>query len=251
MPRTLSGTINHHPNPTQGLASPPRETAPVRHLDTANSLPIQPTVNKEAAPEPHRAATVPPQKAVPPIEQRPIPIRLKSGLSNLEHPPNTHHVLLVDDNSINLQLLVMFMKKISLPYSSAADGLQALEKYKSCAPSPKVRSPILAQSPTSLRNQTQQRLAVDLDGPRPTVKGTAELQFTFVLMDISMPVMDGLESTRRIRRFEQENGLRKAVIIALTGLASAEAQRDALEAGVDFYLPKPVRFADLKRLLDV
>jgi CheY-like chemotaxis protein len=92
---------------------------------------------------------------------------------------------------------------------------------------------------------------VDLGSPAPTANGTIEVQFTYVLMDISMPVMDGLESTRRIRRYEQENGLRKAVIIALTGLASAEAQRDALEAGVDFYLPKPVRFADLKRLLDV
>jgi CheY-like chemotaxis protein len=70
-------------------------------------------------------------------------------------------------------------------------------------------------------------------------------------MDISMPIMDGLESTRRIRAFEREMGLKKAVIVALTGLASAEAQRDALDAGVDFYLAKPVKFVDLRKLMDV
>jgi CheY-like chemotaxis protein len=69
-------------------------------------------------------------------------------------------------------------------------------------------------------------------------------------MDISMPVMDGLESTRRIREFERERGIKKAVIVALTGLASAEAQRDALDAGVDFYLAKPVKFVDLKKLIE-
>jgi len=37
----------------------------------------------------------------------------------------------------------------------------------------------------------------------------------------------------------------------LTGLASADAQQAALDAGIDFYLPKPVKFADLKRLMDL
>ena len=39
--------------------------------------------------------------------------------------------------------------------------------------------------------------------------------------------------------------------MALTGLASAESQEDAMSAGFDFYLAKPVRFADLKRLMEL
>jgi CheY-like chemotaxis protein len=67
-------------------------------------------------------------------------------------------------------------------------------------------------------------------------------------MDLSMPVMDGLTSTRHIRQFESKNGLPKSHIVALTGLASAQDQKDAHEAGVDMYLVKPVKFADIKRV---
>ncbi|CAD0093227.1 unnamed protein product [Aureobasidium mustum] len=74
--------------------------------------------------------------------------------------------------------------------------------------------------------------------------------FDFVLMDISMPVMNGLEATRRIREFEVEQGVgKKATIIALTGLASAEAQADAESSGVDIYMAKPVKFQALRPLL--
>ena len=67
-------------------------------------------------------------------------------------------------------------------------------------------------------------------------------------MDLSMPVMDGLTSTRHIRQFESKNGLPRSNIVALTGLASAQDQNDAQEAGVDMYLVKPVKFADIKRV---
>jgi len=63
-----------------------------------------------------------------------------------------------------------------------------------------------------------------------------------------MPVMDGLTSTRNIRQFESVNGLPRCQIVALTGLASAQDQSDAQEAGVDVYLVKPVKFADIKRV---
>ncbi|KAG9659958.1 hypothetical protein KCU64_g3516, partial [Aureobasidium melanogenum] len=125
------------------------------------------------------------------------------------------HVLLVDDNPINLQLLVMFMKKHKLPYQEAVNGQEALDKYIEFG-------------------------SGDPNKPR----------FDFVLMDISMPVMNGLESTRRIREFEVEQGFaKKATIIALTGLASAEAQADAESSGVDIYMAKPVKFQALRPLL--
>lgn len=70
-----------------------------------------------------------------------------------------------------------------------------------------------------------------------------------VLMDISMPVMDGLEATRRIRSFESSNKLEPAVIIALTGLGSQETQQAAFSSGVDLFLTKPVRLKELGDIL--
>ncbi len=64
-----------------------------------------------------------------------------------------------------------------------------------------------------------------------------------------MPVMDGLESTRLIREFEQQHKLTSKLIIALTGLATSSAQDDALASGVDIFLTKPVPFAELQRVL--
>lgn len=65
-----------------------------------------------------------------------------------------------------------------------------------------------------------------------------------------MPIMDGLESTRNIRIFEQKQGLAPVAIIALTGLASAESQQEAFASGVDHFLTKPVRLRDIDRLMN-
>lgn len=62
--------------------------------------------------------------------------------------------------------------------------------------------------------------------------------------------MDGLTSTRKIRAFEVGKKIwPPSVIIALTGLASAEAQEDALAAGINKFLVKPIKFGELKQLL--
>lgn len=125
--------------------------------------------------------------------------------------PQTLHILLVDDNKINRNLLVMFMSKCHFTFREAANGQEALDEY------------IASFSPASQR-------------------------FDYVLMDISMPVMDGMEATRRIRDFEKENGGsggsggKRATIIALTGLASAQAQAEAETVGIDVFLAKPGEF---------
>lgn len=74
--------------------------------------------------------------------------------------------------------------------------------------------------------------------------------FSCVLMDISMPVMDGLESTRRIREFEQAQNLAPSLIIALTGLASESTQQEAFASGVDIFMTKPVQLKQLADVLD-
>lgn len=70
-----------------------------------------------------------------------------------------------------------------------------------------------------------------------------------ILMDISMPVMDGLEATRHIRAYETAQKLEPAVIIALTGLGSQETQQKAFASGVDLFLTKPVQLKKLGSIL--
>jgi len=65
-----------------------------------------------------------------------------------------------------------------------------------------------------------------------------------ILMDISMPEMDGKEATRRIREIERETE-RHTPIIALTALAGEGEEEAILDAGLDIYLTKPVRRAEV------
>ena len=67
-------------------------------------------------------------------------------------------------------------------------------------------------------------------------------------MDIRMPVMDGIEATKMIRRYEEERD-KKVPIIAMSANAFDEDQRMAYEAGVDEYLIKPVESKQLYKAL--
>jgi len=81
----------------------------------------------------------------------------------------------------------------------------------------------------------------------------AEGPFDVVLLDLSMPVLDGIGATLEIRRIEsarlQTNAATRATrILALTGMSSLEDKRRAFEAGVDGYLVKPVSFKTLDEM---
>jgi len=64
-----------------------------------------------------------------------------------------------------------------------------------------------------------------------------------------MPVMDGLECTRRIRKDEAEHGRRHMPIIGMTAHAQASDREKCFAAGMDGYLPKPFDPRDLRKLL--
>jgi CheY-like chemotaxis protein len=74
--------------------------------------------------------------------------------------------------------------------------------------------------------------------------------FDVIFMDISMPVMSGIDSTRHIRRFEREEGLEPTRLIALTGAANPNTRQEAFSSGVDLFLTKPVPMRELRGMLE-
>jgi PAS domain S-box-containing protein len=68
-----------------------------------------------------------------------------------------------------------------------------------------------------------------------------------ILMDVQMPGIDGLETTRRIRKLPKGN---RVPIVALTANAFREDRDACFESGMDDFLAKPVRRNDLSRMLD-
>jgi PAS domain S-box-containing protein len=75
-------------------------------------------------------------------------------------------------------------------------------------------------------------------------------RFPVILMDVSMPVMDGYQATSRIRAFEAETERKAIPVIALTGHALKNDRQDCLNAGMTDYLTKPVKQVQLIEKLE-
>lgn len=116
------------------------------------------------------------------------------------------HVLVVEDNEINLEIVQTFLESWNLDVDAAENGQVALEKFKDFQPG----------------------------------------WYRLVLMDIRMPVMDGLTATRQIRRLNREDA-GTIPIMALTANASPEDIRSAQGVGLDAYLTKPIEMKFLHR----
>lgn len=80
------------------------------------------------------------------------------------------------------------------------------------------------------------------------VEALSRTPYAAVLMDIQMPRMDGHEATREIRRREPPG--RRTPIIAVTAHTRDHDRQRAISAGMDDYIPKPVRREQLDRVLD-
>src|SRR6266481_605352 len=78
------------------------------------------------------------------------------------------------------------------------------------------------------------------------VKMAVEARPVLILMDLSLPKLDGLSATRQIR---QKRGLKAVPIVAVSAHDSPQSRTEALEAGCDEYVTKPIDFDHLTKLL--
>ncbi|KAF2749565.1 hypothetical protein M011DRAFT_440176 [Sporormia fimetaria CBS 119925] len=151
-----------------------------------------------------------PAISAPVLSATTSPVKLPRPLT-----PRPLNCLATDDNPINLRLLQTFIGKLHHKYALATNGVEAVNAFKAAASSTHAHD-----------------------------------RFDVILMDINMPEMDGLEATRQIRAYERDMGLTPVTIIALTGVASSEAQQDAHVSGVNLFLIKPVRLGELETVLN-
>ncbi|MCA1985743.1 MAG: response regulator [Desulfovibrio sp.] len=82
---------------------------------------------------------------------------------------------------------------------------------------------------------------------RQALEALARERFDLALMDVQMPIMDGVEATRAIRRGEAGQDMRNLPVIAMTAYAMAGDRETFLEAGMDGYLAKPATTETLVR----
>jgi CheY-like chemotaxis protein len=116
--------------------------------------------------------------------------------------PHGLSVLVAEDNEINALLMRSLLSRLGHQAVIATNGEAALESWLSAK--------------------------------------SAGTPYDLVLMDIQMPTLDGIETTRRIRSREAAQGLRKTPILALTANALVEDRYACFEAGMDGFLIKPL-----------
>ena len=114
-------------------------------------------------------------------------------------------VLLVEDNAINMEIAHAILEEEHLDIVEAKNGKEALEIFRN--------------SKTG--------------------------EYDFIIMDVMMPVMDGLEATKAIRELEREDA-KKIPIIAMTANAFEEDRKACLDAGMDEHIGKPIDIPLLK-----
>ena len=72
----------------------------------------------------------------------------------------------------------------------------------------------------------------------------------FILMDINMPITNGIDATKEIKDYETKNNVKHTPIIAFTANAITGDKEKYLKLGMDDYLSKPIQYPDLYNILD-
>lgn len=154
-----------------------------------------------------------------------------------------------------LKVSPLFNALISKMDGSGANRVIAARKTMSAQPVASSLRILLAEDNIINRKLALAALAqmgcgadVAVDG-HEALKAAMEIRYDIILMDVQMPDMDGLEATRRIRKWEKESGTPPVRIIALTANALAGDRDICLKAGMNDYLSKPIRLESLRTAL--
>ncbi|KAI0975745.1 CheY-like protein [Xylaria arbuscula] len=220
-----------YPRPVRSRTHSGASSDQSSHAPAAPPIATPPPVERTATPPPRVSS---PRLSVRTKKKRAIePPSLPSGLLDTAVPPI--NILIVEDNVINLRLLEAFVKRLKVRWQTAVNGKEAVDKWRAGG-------------------------------------------FHLVLMDIQLPIMSGLEATREIRRIERVNSIgvfsssassppddvlpepaeedklantemfkSPVIIVALTASALQSDRHDALAAGCNDFLTKPVNFDWLQR----
>ena len=116
------------------------------------------------------------------------------------------HILVVEDNKINQNVLVRQLRLLGCTVYTADHGLEALE--------------LLGRSNFNI-SPTRDNGAL-----------TPPIRLSVILMDIEMPIMDGLTCVRRIRQMEAEGNVTHVPVIAVTANARSDQISGAMVAGM-------------------
>jgi signal transduction histidine kinase/ActR/RegA family two-component response regulator len=146
-----------------------------------------------------------------------------------------------------------FRLRLSLPFGGAAEDAAPVPKPRAAtAAGAAVRILAAEDNPTNqlvLRTLLGQ-LDIDLtlvDNGAQALACRRDGEFDVILMDLHMPVMDGMTAARAIRAYEAEQGLRAIPMIALTADAMTDTVARCGESGMNSHVAKPIR---LEALLD-
>jgi signal transduction histidine kinase/DNA-binding response OmpR family regulator/HPt (histidine-containing phosphotransfer) domain-containing protein len=131
---------------------------------------------------------------------------------------------------------------------SAPGSVAPTQATQTAMPSARYQARVLLVEDNLVNRQVAQRMLATF-GITPVTAGDGaeavslaeSARFDLVLMDCQMPVMDGYDATRLIRESERKRGVSRVAIVAMTANALAGDKERCLEAGMDDYLPKPVR----------
>ena len=117
-------------------------------------------------------------------------------------------ILLAEDNEINMEIAEFYLTELGTEVDKAWNGKEAVEKFAGSEPG----------------------------------------RYDAILMDVMMPVMDGITAAKHIRKLKREDA-GSVLILAITAQVSEENARKCLDAGMDGYIPKPIDARKLGMML--